>query len=148
MSAADLDLMLACRGELDELARKPALQSPPVVVLALASDKNAQAIIQRLTGRVQAVVCTELAAPSRCWPAAQLQAMCEAQGLTSHAELTPLKALEWALEWALKWTSQKASDRARDHDACWVLVTGSFYLVKELRPILLERGARHVSSGH
>ena len=142
LDAAHVDFAMTAL--LDELAGKPALQSPPVVVLALASDKNAQAIVQRLTGRVQAVVCTELAAPSRCWPAAQLQALCEAQGLTSHAELTPLNALEWAVSWALEWTSQKASDRARDHDASWVLVTGSFYLVKELRPILLERGAIHV----
>lgn len=138
LDAAHVDFAMTAL--LDELARKPALQSPPVVVLALASDKNAQAIVQRLTGRVQAVVCTELAAPSRCWPAAQLQALCEAQGLTSHTEVTPLNALEWALEWALK----RPLDRARDHDASWVLVTGSFYLVKELRPILLERGARHV----
>lgn len=129
MDAAHVDF--AVTALLDELAQNSVLRSPPVVVLALAADKNAQSIIQRLAGRVQAVVCTELAAPSRCWPFAQLQALCEAQGLLTHGESSPSQALEWARARAV-----------RNSPDTWVLVTGSFYLIKELRPKLLERGAR------
>ena len=106
---------------LDELAQNPDLKSPPVVVLALAADKNAQAIIGRLAGRVKEVVCTELPAPSRCWAVGDLEAICEALGLTHAGDPSALKAFENA---------------AASANASWVLVTGSFYLVKDLRPIL------------
>lgn len=117
---------------LDELTQAPELQNLPDVLLAISADKDAQGIISRLRGRVRRVVCTELAPPSRCWTAVQLQAYCQEQGIPHEGRSSAQEALDLALASLF----QAASDTST---APWLLVTGSLYLIKELRPLLMSR---------
>ena len=120
---------------LDELAQSPELQELPEVLLAISADKDAQDIISRLRGRVRRVVCTELAPPSRCWTAVQLQAYCHEQGIPHEGRSSAEEALDLALASLCHAASHISSSP-------WLLVTGSLYLIKELRPLLLSRAAQ------
>jgi dihydrofolate synthase/folylpolyglutamate synthase len=120
---------------LDELTQVPELQELPEVLLAISADKDARDIISRLKGRVRRVVCTELAPPSRCWTAEQLQAYCQEQGIAHEGR----PSAEEALDLALASLFNTASDIS---NSPWLLVTGSLYLIKELRPLLMSRMAQ------
>lgn len=99
---------------LDDAGRDAATRSAPVVLLALAADKNAADIVARLAGRVRLVLCTGLPGGRPAWRADQLAALCAAQGLPALAEADPGRALDDAF----------ARLGARE----WLLVTGSFSL--------------------
>jgi len=116
----------AITGVLDELqARWP--RGRPVVVVALAADKNADDFIARLAGRASFVVCTELADGRRSWPCAALGALCAAHGVPHGHAPDAEQALEQALA-----VAQRGD---------WVLVTGSLHLIGPLRPRLARRSS-------
>ena len=112
-----------------------ALQELPKVLLAISADKDAQDIISRLRGHVRRLVCTERAPPSRCWTAVQLQAYCHEQGIPHEGRSSAEEALDLALASLCHAASHISSSP-------WLLVTGSLYLIKELRPLLLSRAAQ------
>jgi len=106
-------------GLLDELA--PRLAGRPQVVIALGKDKEHAAVLKTLRGRADRVWCTT----SRSGPllaAEDLADRARAIGLEAVAEPDPKEALSAALE--------------ASGGGGWVLVTGSFYLAGELRPML------------
>lgn len=106
-------------GLLDELA--PRLPGPPQVVIALGKDKQHAAVLKTLLGRVDRVWCTT----SRSGPLLSAEDLAErarAAGLRAVAEPDPKQALAAAL--------------GASGGGGWVLVTGSFYLAGELRPVL------------
>jgi dihydrofolate synthase / folylpolyglutamate synthase len=106
-------------GLLDELA--PRLPARPQVVIALGKDKEHAAVLKTLLGRVDRVWCTT----SRSGPllaAEDLAERARAVGLEAVAEPDPQQALAAAL--------------SASGGGGWVLVTGSFYLAGELRPVL------------
>jgi dihydrofolate synthase/folylpolyglutamate synthase len=105
---------------LSDLARAPDLAAPCVAVVALAADKDARGFLTELSRRASAVVFTDLPSTNRGRPAADLHAIGRALGLASEVERDPHKAFRRGLELA-----EKAG--------AWLLVTGSLYLVGELR---------------
>jgi dihydrofolate synthase/folylpolyglutamate synthase len=115
-------LLAQCRRE----ARHAAV---PVVLLALSPDKDAAEIIARLPGQVRTVVCCELGAQRRAWPATALATLCGQHGLRALAVPDPAQALATALQMLV----------TRDD---WLLATGSLYLAAALHPLLQARGAR------
>jgi len=117
---------------IDEFRGDPRHASAPVVLLALSADKDAADIVSRLVGVASLVVCTELGPQRRAWPAADLARLCEERGLPARTIAVPSEALAWCLD-------------ALAAPGPWLLVTGSLYLVAELRPRLLELGARAAS---
>jgi dihydrofolate synthase / folylpolyglutamate synthase len=105
---------------LSDLARTPDLAAPCVAVVALAADKDARGFLTELRRRASAVVFTDLPSTNRGRPAADLHAIGRALGLAGEVERDPHKAFRSGLELA-----EKAG--------AWLLVTGSLYLVGELR---------------
>ena len=106
---------------LADLARAPDLAAAPcVAVVALAADKDARGFMAELGRRASAVVCTDLPSTSRGRPAEDLHAIARALGLASEVESDPRRAFRRGLELAEK-------------SGAWLLVTGSLYLIGELR---------------
>jgi dihydrofolate synthase / folylpolyglutamate synthase len=105
---------------LHDLARIPELAGPGVAVVALAVDKDAAGFLTELRKRASAVVFTELPSTNRGRPAAELHRLAQALGLASEVEPDPKRAFRRGLELARK-------------AEAWLLVTGSLYLVGELR---------------
>ena len=105
---------------LADLSRAPGLAAPCVTVVALAADKDARGFLAELSRRASAVVFTDLPLTNRGRPAADLFAIARALGLASEVERDPHKAFRRGLELAEK-------------TGAWLLVTGSLYLVGELR---------------
>jgi dihydrofolate synthase/folylpolyglutamate synthase len=106
---------------LDELAEDRDLAGRPVVILALGRDKDIQAILKKLHGRADRLLCTSVTTgPLR---AAELLAT-EASHMGLEAEIAPdpARALARALE--------LCSDRG------WVLAIGSFYLAGSIRSLI------------
>ena len=103
---------------LGELTDSENLPGRPQVVLSLANDKDHQAILKALRGRVDSLYCTSVPSGIHL-DAALLTEMAREQGL-------PAKEAH---------SSQDALDRASARAAAggWVLVTGSLYLVGDLR---------------
>ncbi len=81
---------------------------------------RARKFLAELSRRASAVLCTELPSTSRGRPAADLSAIARALGLASEVERDPHKAF---------WRGLELAERA----TAWLLVTGSLYLVGELR---------------
>lgn len=105
---------------LDELA--PRFPGRPKVVIALGKDKQHAAVLKTLLGRVDRVWCTT----SRFGPLLAAEDLAERArtiGLEAVAEPDPRAALAAAL--------------GASGGGGWVLVTGSFYLAGELRPVLI-----------
>ncbi len=107
---------------LDDLGREPGLVGLPTAVLALGKDKQVEAVLKALLGRVDRVLCTSSAA-GPLLAAEELARRARDQGLAAEAHPDPAAALERALDAA----------RARGG---WVLVSGSFYTAGALRPRL------------
>lgn len=106
---------------LDELAQDPELSGRPVVILALGRDKDIEAILKKLHGRADRLLCTSVTTgPLR---AAELLAS-EAlhMGLEAETASDPAHALERALELC--------------DDGGWVLAIGSFYLAGSIRSLI------------
>ena len=102
---------------LADLSRS-GLGRPCIAVVALATDKDAAGFLAELGRAASAIVLTEV--PGRGRPAAELNAIAASLGLDSEVEPDPHAAF------------RRGIDLAAKADA-WLLVTGSFYLVGELR---------------
>ena len=110
---------------LADLSRVPDLATPCVAVVALAADKDAQGFLAELSWRASVVVFTELPATNRGRPPADLLPIAVALGLAGEIEREPHDAFRRGL------------DLAREAGT-WLLVTGSLYLVGELRGDALD----------
>ena len=104
---------------LTDLRADPRFAGPAVVLMALGADKNAPDIVQRLVGVAARVVCTTLGPERRGRPAEDLAAVARSVGLSAEVAATPLAGWQRCLESA-------AADQ-------WILITGSLYLVGDLR---------------
>jgi dihydrofolate synthase / folylpolyglutamate synthase len=105
---------------LRDLARMPDLAGSCIAVVALAADKDAAGFLRELAGRASAIVLTDLPSASRGRSAGELQAIAASLGLTSEVVRDAKLAFQRGVELAV-------------HANAWLLVTGSLYLVGELR---------------
>ena len=105
---------------LSDLARDPDLASPCVAVVALASDKDAAGFLAELAKRATIAVFTSLPSASRGRTPSDLAALAASIGLASEIEPDPKRAFRRGLALAAKANG-------------WLLVTGSLYLVGDLR---------------
>lgn len=101
-----------------ELAERPDLVGPPVVVLGMGREKDAEGILKALSGRVDRVLCTRVGPGPHRDPAALVEA-----------------AQRWGIGAEAVEPPGQAYARARDvlTPGGWVLVTGSLHLVGALR---------------
>lgn len=113
----------AVTAAIDTLRRDQAHASDPVVLLALASDKDAADIVGRLGSTATKVVCTRLQGDRPAWDPTELARLCARHGLRSEVIADPLHGFARCLELV------PANS--------WVLVTGSLYLVGAVRRQLL-----------
>lgn len=104
---------------LRDLRTDVRLAGPAVVLLALGADKNAGDIVPRLSGVASRVVCTKMGEDRRGRPAEELAAVARGAGLVAEVAPSPLAG----------WQHCLGSVRAGE----WILITGSLYLVGELR---------------
>jgi dihydrofolate synthase/folylpolyglutamate synthase len=105
---------------LSDLARLPDLAGPCVAVVSLAADKDAAGFLTELGKHASAVVFTALPSSNRGRPPDELNAIAVSLGLASEVEPDPHMAFRLGRELARK-------------SNAWLLVTGSLYLVGELR---------------
>jgi dihydrofolate synthase/folylpolyglutamate synthase len=113
----------AVEGVLQTLQAEPSYRAMPVVVIALAADKDAEAIVSALVGRVASLVCTSVNIGKRFWRANYLAAVASKKGLPS----VVVDDVEGALRIAA------ASAACAD---TWILAVGSLYLAGQVRSIL------------
>jgi dihydrofolate synthase / folylpolyglutamate synthase len=111
---------------LDELQAQARYASPPTVWLALAADKNAEAIVRRLAGRVAQVVCLPLDGPHPGIDPEVLCALCHQQALAAQAVVSIPQALDLAADAAA---------------GPWLLVLGSLRLAATVRRRLVPCAA-------
>ena len=111
---------------LRDLARVPEFAGSGVAVVALAADKDAEGFLTELRKRVSMALFTELPSTNRGRPAAELRRLAQTLGLESDFEPDTHRAFRRGLEWA-------------ERSGTWLLVTGSLYLVGELRGEALDR---------
>ena len=104
---------------LKDLSAEPRFAGQAVVLLALGADKNVQEMVSRLVGVAAHVVCTSLGAERRGRSAQDLVAAAYSFGLRAEVAETPIAA----------WQRCLAIAQAGD----WILITGSLYLVGDLR---------------
>ncbi len=110
------------RAVLEDLKRDPGLPGPPVVVLALALEKDLPGVLKALSGTADRVFCTSVGGPLHRTPE-EIEGLALAAGLAAETVAVPRVALDRALGVAA------AGGR-------WVLAIGSLYLAGELRPTL------------
>ena len=122
LDAAHVGFALAA--VLRDLARQPGLGGPPTVLMALAGDKDAQAMLEPLRGRAQHLVCVSLPGPRTGRDADELARQAGAMALSAEAADGAAQALARGLRHA-----RAAADG-------WLLVTGTFGLATALRPLL------------
>ena len=114
---------------LRDLARDPVLGGRCVAVVALARDKDAANFLAELGRRAARIVCTNVPSTTRGRPAAELVAVATSLGLDAEAEPDPKRAF------------RRGAALASEAGA-WLIVTGSLYLVGDLRGEALERAGR------
>jgi dihydrofolate synthase/folylpolyglutamate synthase len=114
----------AVTAAINTLRHDPAHSAGPVVLLALASDKNAADIVGRLKSTAASVVCTGLQGDRPAWDPTELAKLCARYGLDSEVIDDPACGLARCLELAPA--------------GSWVLVTGSLYLVGAVRRQMLQ----------
>lgn len=116
----------AVTAAIDTLRHDQAHESDPVVLLALASDKDAADIVCRLGSAAPAanVVCTRLQGDRPAWDPTELARLCAVHGMRSEVIADPSHGLAKCLDLV-------PTDS-------WVLVTGSLCLVGAVRRQLLE----------
>lgn len=118
---------MALEGVLTCLRAQPRYRSAPLVLMALAADKDAQAMIRTLRGVAERLVFVALPDALPCWAPQQLQAIARAQGLHASTAGSPEQGLQQCLQ------------EAAEH---WLLITGSLRLAGALRgPLLALQGA-------
>jgi dihydrofolate synthase/folylpolyglutamate synthase len=110
---------------LSDLARSAELTGPCVAVVALAKDKDAEGFLAEIGKRADTVVCTSVPSTTRGRLAEDVRAIAESLGVSAEAEPDPHRAFRRGLMLA---------SRAGG----WLLVTGSLYLVGELRSEALK----------
>lgn len=113
----------AVEGVLQTHQAEPSYRAMPVVVIALAADKDAEAIVSALVGRVARLVCTSVNIGKRFWRANDLAAVASKEGLPS----VVVDDVEGALRIAA--ASAVCADT-------WILAVGSLYLAGQVRSIL------------
>jgi dihydrofolate synthase / folylpolyglutamate synthase len=122
----------AVTAAMDTLRLDPAHAQAPVVLLALASDKDAGDIVSRLAPSAARVVCTRLQRDRPSWDAGELARLCAQHGMVGEAVEDPLDGLARCFDVV-------AGD-------AWILVTGSLHLVGLARA-QLRRGVVPLRSG-
>lgn len=119
---------------LAELREQPEHAAAPWVLLALGADKDAAGMVACLRGVARKVVCCSLGHGRRCWPADELARICASHGLDALGIDSP----DDALAFCLTGTPSQA----------WLLVTGSLYLVGDLRTRLSVMGRQRGGPGN
>ncbi len=114
---------------LRDLERAPNLTGPCVAVVALAADKDAEGFLTELGRRASALVFADLPSSTRGRPAPELHAIAASLGLESEVERDAKRAFRRGLELAQALNG-------------WLMVTGSLYLVGELRGMIGEAARR------
>ena len=109
----------AVLAELDDLTE---LGGPCAVVFGLGRDKQVREILGVLRHRTALVICTQATGGPPAFSPTELRSLAEAAGLAAEAIVHPDEALARAV----------MAVAARG----WILVTGSLYIVGEVRPIL------------
>jgi dihydrofolate synthase / folylpolyglutamate synthase len=104
----------AVSAAIETLRLDPAHALDPVVLLALATDKDARDIVARLKSSASRVICTQLQRDRPSWDARELARLCADHGLVSEAVDDPLSGLARCFDVV--------------PDGSWILVTGSLYL--------------------
>lgn len=111
----------AVRLALEALALEPATAgAPAAVLLALAADKDAEAIVHRLQGRIGALITAPLAAGRPAWAAADLAAMGQRLGM----EAVAVESVREGLAAGVERAAQAGG---------WLLVIGSLHLAGQAR---------------
>ena len=106
------------------LRRDPAHVANPVVLLALASDKDAADIVARLGSSAAYVICTRLQGGRTTRDPAELARLCVQHGLRSEVIDDPMTGFVRCLQLVPA--------------GSWVLVTGSLYLAGVVRRALFQ----------
>jgi dihydrofolate synthase / folylpolyglutamate synthase len=114
------------RAVLDELQVQAPYAQPPTAWLALAADKNAEAIVQALAGRAAQVLCLPLDGPHPGIDPEVLQTLCRARAIPAQAVASIPQALDLAAGAAA---------------GSWLLVLGSLRLAATVRRRLVPRDA-------
>ena len=109
-----------------DLNRQPDLSGPCVAIVALACDKDAVGFLSELARRATVAVFTELPGAGRGRPATDLAELAKSLGIASDVEPNSRRAFERGVQLA-------------SSAGAWVLVTGSLYLVGELRGLATVR---------
>ncbi|NLS15697.1 bifunctional folylpolyglutamate synthase/dihydrofolate synthase [Rhizobium sp. P40RR-XXII] len=109
---------------LRDIARSSGVSGDCVVIVALASDKDASGFVKVLSRYAAYSVFTEASGSGRARAANELEALGKSMGMACEAEPDPHEALNRAVA--------KAAERGG-----WILVTGSLYLVGALRGTVL-----------
>ena len=131
MDGAHVDFALT--GVLSELRLDPAHRLPPIVLMALGSDKNATAMLGALVGIAERVVCVQLPHGRPSWGADQMMDTATAIGLPAETAQSPEAGLQRCLDIG---------------SASWILVTGSLHLVGALRRALTNLATAEDSCGN
>lgn len=113
----------ALTAAVDELRRAPAHALAPVVLLALAADKDAADFVGRLQSIASCVICTRLHGDRPSWDPDELARHCVQNGIACETFDAPLDGLARCFE--------------RVADPAWILVTGSLHLAGLVRTQLL-----------
>jgi len=109
-----------------ELQKHSIYKTHPVVILALASDKDAEAIVSVLATRTALLICTTLLDGKSFWEPEALSSLAMAKGIQTQTVRDPEAALEAGL------TAARGT---------WVLVIGSLHLAGKVRAILNSAGS-------
>lgn len=123
LDGAHVDFALAA--VLRELRARLECGPPPVVLMALGADKPAAAILDVLRGAVRSVVFVPLEAGRPCHDPSALVALARERGVAAECAPDAAAGLAQCMRLA---------------SGGWVLVTGSLYLVAQLRPVLKGPG--------
>jgi len=110
-----------------ELQKHSIFKAHPVVILALASDKDVEAIISALASRTALLVCTTLPGGKSFWEPEALSRIAVAKGVQTRILRDPEAALAAGL------TAARGT---------WVLVIGSLHLAGKVRAILNSAGSK------
>ncbi len=109
---------------LRDLRHEARFAGPAVVLLALGADKNAEDIVPRLAGVASRVVCTTLGDERRGQRAEVLADAARGAGIVAEVASSPMAGWLRCLECV--------------QPGEWILITGSLYLVGELREHVLR----------
>lgn len=105
----------------DDLAERPELVGPPVVVFGAAKDKDLAGLLKLVAARTDRLVCTSVGTRTAT-PSGELVENARRFVVSAEMALTPRSALNRAVELC--------------PPGGWILVTGSLHLIGALRPLV------------